>query len=116
MDADGFNQTKLSSTLFTDDYPAWSPDGSKIVFQSSELGHFEIYTMKADGGGRTRITGGNIDNKYPAWSPDGTKIVFYSKRDCTNDNGEIYIMNADGTGQTRITYSDCTDAGLASWH
>jgi TolB protein len=71
--------------------------------------------MNADGTGRVRLTDVTADNKYPAWSPDGTMIVFYSKRDCSNDNGEIYIMKADGTSQVRITRSSCTDTGIASW-
>jgi TolB protein len=105
----------LTNDRFIETYPAWSPDGKKIVFQSNEAIEFQIYVMNADGTGRVCLTNITADNKYPAWSPDGTKIVFYSKRDCMNDNGEIYIMNADGTNQVRITRSSCTDTGIASW-
>jgi TolB protein len=115
MNADGSNQARLTTDNFTEEYPAWSPDGKKIVFQSDEYSEFQIYVMNADGTGRVRITDITADNKYPAWSPDGTRIVFYSKRDCPNDNGEIYIMNTDGTNQVRITRSSCTDTGIASW-
>ena len=43
-----------------DDEPAWSPDGSKIAFQSERDGNFEIYVTpaRADGGaGRQANTG-----------------------------------------------------------
>ena len=30
-------------------HPAWSPDGSKIVFMSDRDGDIEIYVMDADG-------------------------------------------------------------------
>ncbi|MDD5397783.1 MAG: hypothetical protein PHU70_01765 [Dehalococcoidia bacterium] len=115
MRSDGTNQTRVTDKPQVDTYPAWSPDGNRIAFQSNENGNFEVYVMYPDGSGRTRLTSGLTDNKYPAWSPDGSKIVFYSKRDCINDNGEIYIMNADGSNQTRITRSECSDTGLADW-
>jgi TolB protein len=115
MRADGSNQVRVTSSPQVDTFPAWSPDGNKIAFQSNENGNFEIFTVYPDGSERKRLTTGLVDNKYPAWSPDGSKIVFYSKRDCNNDNGEIYIMNADGSGQVRVTRSECTDSGLADW-
>jgi len=36
--------------------PAWSPDGSKIVFVSGRDGVSEIYVMKPDGSDQTRLT------------------------------------------------------------
>ena len=115
MNADGSNVMRLTNDKFIDTYPAWSPDGKKIVFDSDEMGAFEIYTINPDGTGRTQLTNIPVDNKYPAWSPDSKMIVFYSKRDCMNDNGEIYIMNADGSNQIRVTRSDCNDTGIATW-
>ncbi len=115
INADGANLTRLTESPQIESYPAWSPDGKKIVYQSNATGNFDIWVMNPDGTDQKRITEAIYDNKYPAWSPDSSKVVFYSKRDCTNDNGEIYIMDADGKNQTRVTRSDCTDAGLASW-
>jgi len=34
MNADGSAQTRLTSNGDWDDYPAWSPDGTKIAFWS----------------------------------------------------------------------------------
>jgi Tol biopolymer transport system component len=36
--------------------PSWSPDGSRIVFESSSSGNSEIYLIGADGTGQTNLT------------------------------------------------------------
>ena len=72
----------------------------KIVYESKEDGHWEIYTMNTDGTGATRLTHGRADNRAPEWSPDGTKIVFVSERD---GNKEIYGMDADGANPVNLT-------------
>jgi|GEM_PF-2285663 len=100
MNVNGTDQTRLTNNTAADDYPSFSPDGSKIIFASSRDGNWEIYTMNADGTGQTRLTNNTAFDEYPCFSPDGTKIAFTSKRD---SNYEVYIMNADGSGQTRLT-------------
>ena len=78
----------------------WSPDGSKIVFDSNVDGNPEIYVMNADGTGRTRLTNNAAVDAYPSWSPDGSKIAFTSER---AGGGHIYVMNADGTNVVALT-------------
>ena len=36
MDADGSNQRRLTNRPGSDDHPEWSPDGTKIAFNSEE--------------------------------------------------------------------------------
>ena len=91
--------------------PAWSPDGSKIAFQSWEHQPSEIYVMDVDGGNLTRLTYDTDYDDYPAWSPDGTQIVFVSDRD---GNSEIYVMDADGSNQRRLT-NDSADDWFPVW-
>ncbi|HVF88396.1 MAG TPA: hypothetical protein VM866_12445, partial [Pyrinomonadaceae bacterium] len=52
INADGSNVTRLTDNVFEDLYPAWSPDGAKIVFESARDGSNEIYLMNADGSGQ----------------------------------------------------------------
>jgi subtilisin family serine protease len=80
----------------------FSPDGSKIVFQSTRDGQAEIYVMNVDGTAQTRLTNNSVADTAPAWSPDGTRILFTSLRDGPTSPA-LYVMNADGSGQTRVT-------------
>ena len=56
MDADGSDQTRLTSNDTNDYSPEWSPSGSQIVFLSLRDGNPEIYVMDADGNNQTRLT------------------------------------------------------------
>ncbi len=47
--------------------PEWSPDGQKIVFDSTRDGNFEIYVMDADGGNVERLTSNNHFDGHPDW-------------------------------------------------
>ncbi|HEU4767807.1 MAG TPA: DPP IV N-terminal domain-containing protein, partial [Pyrinomonadaceae bacterium] len=85
-----------------DTRPRYSPDGSKIVFQSTRDGQSEIYVMNSDGAHQTRLTNNPAADTAPAWSPDGTKILFTSLRD-DPAKPALYIMNADGSNPTRVT-------------
>jgi Tol biopolymer transport system component len=53
----------------SDGVPAWSPDGTRIAFESERDGNLEIYVMNADGSGVTRLTNDPASDSTPAWSP-----------------------------------------------
>lgn len=88
-------------------YPYWSPDGTKIVFQSNRNDNdSEIYSMNADGSNIKRLTHTKGYDETPIWSPDGTKILFVSTRD---GNYEVYIMDIDGKNQKNLTNHPASD-------
>jgi TolB protein len=95
-------------TGVTDSYPALSPDGKKIAFQSNRTGNQQIHVMDINGRNMKQLTfDDKHENSTPVWSPDGKRIVFASERD---GDSEVYIMNADGSDQKRLTNQKGDDA------
>lgn len=97
MNTDGSGPTNLTSGSAAQDYdPAWSPDGTKLAFNSTRDGNYDIYWMNADGSSPTRLTYSLHQDVQPEWAPDGSKLLFRRV-------GETFKINADGTGETNLT-------------
>jgi Tol biopolymer transport system component len=59
--------TRLTNNSAQDLHPTWSPDGTKLAFQSDRDGDFEIYAMSATGTGVTKLTRNAVNDVEPAW-------------------------------------------------
>ena len=83
--------------------PAWSPDGSRIVFTGySQPG---LFVLNLRNWSVTRIS--DVSNGIAAWSPDGTKIAV------PGEQWDLLVMNSDGTQSVQLT-SNVTTWG-PSW-
>ena len=96
-------------TLTHLEYPSWSPDGKKLVFQAvrkNSAGYFKarIYRINLDGTGlkQLAIFSGFWDgyDTRPDWGPTGL-IAF-------NVGDDLWTMKPDGTGKKNLT--DCNTA------
>jgi TolB protein len=114
MKPDGSGATRLTFNNQDDRGPAWSADGSKIVFARYDGNDWEIWSMNADGSNQQQLTNNDDnDGKWPAWSPDGSKIV-YQKFTVPPDHWDIWVMNADGSGQIKL-YDSGHDDEMPVW-
>lgn len=90
------------------DYPAWSPDGTKIAFihaDDTDAGgspvNEQVWVMTADGSAKAQLTSDPVaHDQVPDWSPDGTKLAY---EDGDFGSGRIFVMNADGSAQHPLT-------------
>jgi Tol biopolymer transport system component len=108
MPIDGGSVTwRTKPDLFVTDGPAWSPDGSRIVFAAHD-GHLQrIYVVESDGSRPRPITGdGTPWAEDPAWSPDGTKVAFSASPDAGDEGPttwDVFTVGPDGEGLQNIT-------------
>ena len=56
--------------------PAFSPDGSRIVFSGQSGGVTDLFMIDAEGGDPVRLTNDRYAQLQPTFSPDGSRIAF----------------------------------------
>jgi Tol biopolymer transport system component len=98
---DGSDPRSLMDALTTD-IPtiAWSPDGSRIVFNKGALPG--LYIANADGSGARQLTTGAYDY-YPRWSPDGARIAFQTEPLAGSPSRRIAVVDATGANRRVLT-------------
>lgn len=97
-------------------WPTISADGTRVVFNGSERGGWDIYAANTDGSNLRRISSyvysdDNISGElYPRISGNGEKVVFL--RDFGSGQLRLNIMDYDGTNIKKLT--DLNIAGMPS--
>jgi TolB protein len=97
---DASDTTRITDLGGFADYPDWSADGRRIVFNHRDKGTHDLYAVDPDGSHLKRLTNDKALEYYPSWSPDGTQIVFSRQH---GGNYDLWIMDADGSNEHRIT-------------
>ncbi len=91
MEASGSGEPKA---LPPGRYPAWSPDGTRIVYVSDGCiaGDWDIYAVSPDGSSSVRLTSTpEAVKEGPYWSPTGAAIAF-------STFGELVLLDV-GSGE-----------------
>jgi TolB protein len=89
----------------TNSAPAWSPDGTQLMFSSSMQGTPELYVTDISGGKPKRLTLSGVGGATsPTWNPKtGQSVVFVSDR---GGIPKLYMMNADGSNASILDLPD----------
>ena len=89
-----------------DEHAQLSPDGTKILWASSEglrIPYLDLWTMNPDGSGKTQLTffnnksssyyqGKSVATGDSSWSADGNQLVFYLITDTKEAGGMNYLF------------------------
>ena len=95
----------------------WSPDGTRMAWDTRRLGNLDIYVMDVDDKPNNAVQknltkDSKKDDVHPRFSPDGTKILFESKRD---GDWEIFVMDSrTGENIVQLTNNEKNDKN-AEW-
>ena len=95
-----------------DEYPSWSPDGKRLVFQTTRNGGFDVYTMNRDGTSQRSLTRHPANDKWASWSPDGKYIAFVSDRSGSED---VFLIRPDGRGLRNVTGTPDLEESHPTW-
>ena len=83
---------QLTSGPFPKTYPAFSPDGRQIAYESEG----DIWTVDRESGAIRRLTTHVASDRSASWAPDGRSIAFVSNR---WGRWDVYVMDARGERQ-----------------
>jgi Tol biopolymer transport system component len=124
----------LTTNGLDNSHPHWSPDGSRIIFNSSRTTpendrsdprkeHDDIFSMKPDGTDLRQHTHCGTICTYATYSPDMSRIAY---RKVTNTpglrwdlsemarNSEVFVANVDGSNEQNLTNNAAFD-GWPMW-
>ncbi len=103
------NVVKLTTDTQADLQPAWSPDGTRIAFQSDRgSGEMNLWVMDADGTDPVQLTANVNEDRNPAWSPDGAWIAFESDRAGTFDIWRMPVATGEADAEN-LTFGNDDD-------
>jgi serine/threonine protein kinase/Tol biopolymer transport system component len=87
--------------------PAWSPDGTRIVFQSRRSGQWALWTINTTGGNAELLIEEAEPLFDPTWSPDGRHVAYVNL-----DHG-LSVVPSEGGEPRRVAGQGRLYAGPA---
>lgn len=105
INADGSGLVRLTADAAPDGDPAWSPDGTTIVFSTGRFPgdglNATLAAMNPDGSAVRALP---IAGYQAAWSSDGSRLAFVVTEPCYSFAGcpNIYVFNVDGSALTWV--------------
>jgi serine/threonine protein kinase len=75
----------------------WSPDGSRIVFNSNRKGHYDLYQKAASGAGTEKVLlEDNLDKNPLSWSPDGRFLLYSTGTASPKTGADLFVLPLSG--------------------
>ena len=92
-------QPFLTSTS-NEQYPCFSPDGTRILFSSDRSGATQLWVCDSSGSDLRQLTSFETGPGIGNWSPNGEAIVFDAK---VKGQSYIYLVSVEGGKVTKLT-------------
>ena len=110
---------QVTRTAAAESSPAWSPDGSQLVFvragdaaERAAGARTMLVVIDRDGSDERVIVRSREDLSRPAWAPDGS-VIAYTSFLLTSDGGDgrhdIYTVEPDGDAAGDVLVEDAFD-------
>src|SRR5262249_57999530 len=92
-------------------HPQLSPDGRRLVFQSTRSGQYELWLADPDGSGARPLTRSGVYKSLARWAPDGRRLAFTMR---TDDGFALVTLDVD-TGASRTLATHSSGLVAPSW-
>lgn len=108
-------EAQIIATLPYIGAPAWSPDGSRILFQAlagADEREYDLFVVDPQGQDLERLTDSPGFDIGASWSPDGHSILFDSER---SGRRALWVMDRDGANQRQLSDDPERDEMSGHW-
>ncbi|HSE98515.1 MAG TPA: amidohydrolase, partial [Blastocatellia bacterium] len=96
----GKKAERITDDIFVETHPAWSPDGSKLVYASDREGQMDLWVRDLKTGQSRALLKTSAGAAYPAWSPDGKRVAFFGGDSGSPLGGRLQVFEVE-TGETK---------------
>jgi len=80
---------RVQSSIAAGTMVDWSPDDSRLVFDSFDTGAMDLWIVPVEGGLATRLTNDVVQDHWPSWASDGQVYVHRNRRLWRVDPGAL---------------------------
>jgi len=110
----GGKPANLTNDAALDTDPAWSPDGSQLVYSSDKNAeHLQLWIRDMKNGQSRQVTHLTTQPQGAAWSPDGKKIAFFNV-DGMWRVAEMSVLDVASGAVTKI-HDSLPQPGAPTW-
>jgi len=106
MPASGGKGRQVTDGPYNDQWPRFSPDGTKIAYFSNRRGNEDIYLLDLRTKQTRPLTNHPKGDFFQNWSPDGRTLVFCSER---SGNKDIWLLDIASGKTTQLTRNPSAD-------
>jgi Tol biopolymer transport system component len=110
----GGRPSNITNDAALDTDPAWSPDGSQLVYSSDKNAqHLQLWIRDMKNGQSRQVTHLTTQPQGAAWSPDGKKIAFFNV-DGMWRVAEMSVLDVTSGAVTKI-HDSLPQPGAPTW-
>jgi Tol biopolymer transport system component len=110
----GGKPENLTQDSFLDTDPAWSPDGSQLVYSSDKGGdQLQLWVRDMKTGHSREVTRLKTQPQGATWSPDGRRIAFFAV-DAMWRRADISVLTL-ATGAVTRAHASLAGPGIPTW-
>jgi hypothetical protein len=110
----GGKPENITKDKYLDTDPAWSPDGTQLVYSSDKGGSFlQLWIRDMKTGRDRQLTNMTTQPQGAAWSPDGTKIGFFDV-DAMWRESNVSVIDV-ASGQVTKVHDSLFAPGTPTW-